>query len=268
MDAHAVAQRALGLIDFTDLRDPRESCTADHITRLCRRAVGADSGGFGSTAAVCIWSEHVAQAAHLLAGSGVTVATVVNFPGGGEDVDPVVQEAADAILAGADEIDLVLPYRAFLERRGEAVVGLLDAVRTYVPVDTTLKVILETGEHPHLADVAGASALAIAHGASFIKTSTGKTAVSATPDAVRTMLGEIHRSGRPVGIKPSGGIRSVDDAAIYLALADEIMGEGWVSRDTFRFGASGLLDAVEAVLAGDDLGPTGTPEIPIGETDY
>ena len=238
----AHARRVLALIDLTDLGEPT---TAEAIAALCRRAVGPH----GSTAAVCVWPEFVTRASTALRGSGVTVAAVVNFPEGGEDVDAVVR-LTDAVLeSGADEVDLVLPYRAYLSGRIDVAAKVVDAARRAVPSDKLLKVILETGSYPNQRDVAGASALAIDHGADFIKTSTGKTSVSATPDAARTMLEEIRRSGRSVGLKPSGGIRTVDDAARYLDLADEIMGEGWVTRDTFRFGASGLLDAVEATLA-------------------
>jgi deoxyribose-phosphate aldolase len=127
---------------------------------------------------------------------------------------------------------------------------MVDAVREAVEGDRRLKVILETGSFPSQEQVEAAARLAIDHGADFIKTSTGKTSVSATTEAVRTKLNEIRRSLRPVGIKPSGGVRSVDDAASYLGLADEIMGEQWATSRTFRFGTSGLLDAVEAVLAG------------------
>jgi deoxyribose-phosphate aldolase len=238
-----VARRALELIDLTDLG---ERTTADAIAVLCRRATGPH----GSTAAVCVWPEFVARAADALRGTGVTVATVVNFPDGGEEVGPVERQIEESLGVGADEIDLVLPYRAFLAGRDDVAAAMVDAARAAVPSGKLLKVILETGSYPNQRQVAGAAALAIEHGADFIKTSTGKTSVSATPDAVRTMLEEIRRRGRRVGLKPSGGIRTVDDAARYLALADEVMGDGWTSRDTFRFGASGLLDAVEATLAG------------------
>jgi deoxyribose-phosphate aldolase len=103
VDAHAVARRALGLIDLTDLSDPRGSSTPAAIDELCSRATGP--AGRGPTAAVCIWPEYVAQAAAALADSPVRVATVVNFPAGGEDVDAVVQETEGALLAGADEIE-------------------------------------------------------------------------------------------------------------------------------------------------------------------
>jgi deoxyribose-phosphate aldolase len=238
-----VARRALGLIDLTDLG---ETSSADAVEALCRRAAGPH----GSTAAVCIWPRFVAHAAGALAGTGVTVATVVNFPRGDEDVDPVVRETDAALAAGADEIDLVLPYRAFLEGRVGAAEAMVDAVRAHVTDGRLLKVILETGSYPGQRQVADATRFAIDHGADFVKTSTGKTAQSATPEAVRTMLREVRDSGRRVGIKPSGGIRTVEDAATYLDLADDVMGARWTTRETFRFGASGLLDDVESELAG------------------
>jgi len=117
-------------------------------------------------------------------------------------------------------------------------------VRAVVPPGKTLKTILETGELKTPALIRAAARIAIGTGADIIKTSTGKTEVSATPEAVRLMLEEIRASGRQVGLKPSGGIRTADDARAYLALADEIMGEGWARPETFRFGASGLLDAL------------------------
>jgi deoxyribose-phosphate aldolase len=257
-DRADVARRALGLIDLTDLAD---RTTAEAIAELCRRAAGPN----GSTAAVCVWPEFVARAADALRGSGVTVATVVNFPDGGDDVPAVVQQIDESLASGADEIDLVLPYHAFLAGDLETAASMVDAARAAVPSDKLLKVILETGSYPNQRQVADAAALAIEHGADFIKTSTGKTSVSATPDAVRTMLDEIRRSGRPVGLKPSGGIRTVDDAARYLALADEMMGDGWATRDTFRFGASGLLDAIEATIARPSTADAGVDG---NESDY
>ena len=120
--------------------------------------------------------------------------------------------------------------------------------------------ILETGSYPDQAAVAAAARLAIAHGADFIKTSTGKTAVSATPEAAETMLHEIRASGRQVGLKPSGGIRTLDDAALYLGLADRILGPDWATPTTFRFGASGLLDLLEDVLRNNTSAPRSASE--------
>jgi deoxyribose-phosphate aldolase len=244
------ARRALALVDLTDLGD---QTTAEAITQLCRRATGHS----GSTAAVCVWPRCVAQAVRLLAGTGVRVATVVNFPHGGDDVEAIVSETLAALGEGADEIDLVFPYRSFLAGRIDVAAAVVDAVRARVEAPAQLKVILETGSYPDTDSIARAARLVIEHGADFVKTSTGKTSVSATPEAVQAILEVIRDSGRPVGIKPSGGIRTLDDARTYLALADQVMGPSWASPRTFRFGASGLLDAIEAAIAGDVLNEDG-----------
>ena len=240
-DEESLARRALVLIDLTDLND---GCTDDDVRRLCARAVTP----FGSVAAVCVWPRFVGMAKHELGSTAVKVASVVDFPSGDEPIDQVVATTERAIAEGADEIDLVLPYRALLAGDEERVVAMLRAVRAAVPAPRHLKVILETGELVGLDHVERAARLAIEHGADFVKTSTGKSKVSATPDAVRVMLQVISASGRSIGIKPSGGIRTVADAAVYLRLADEIMGAAWATPETFRFGASGLLDAVLAAI--------------------
>lgn len=239
--AAALARRALALVDLTDLG---ETTSAEAIDQLCTRAVGPH----GSTAAVCVWPRFVAQAADRLRGSAVRVATVVNFPAGGSDVAATVAETVQAVADGADEIDLVLPYTSFLAGYTEIATSMVQAVRIAAQPPMKLKVILETGEYPDLDHVAAAARLAIEHGADFVKTSTGKTPVSATTAATVTILEQIRRSGRPVGCKPSGGIRTLDDAARYLTIADEMMGPAWATPATFRFGASGLLDALEAAI--------------------
>ena len=200
---------------------------------------------------MCVWPRFVGRAHRRLAGTDVAVATVVNFPDGGTDIAATVAETTQALADGADEIDLVLPYRAFLAGDVATAEAMVSAVRAAVQAPARLKVILETGTYPDQDAVRRAARLAIEQGADFVKTSTGKTSASASPDAVRTMLLEIRESGWPVGIKPSGGIRTLDDATTYLALADEIMGVHWATPDTFRFGASGLLDALEAAIGGD-----------------
>ena len=235
------ARRIRALIDLTDLGP---SCTAADVTRLCARAVDHEP----HVPAVCVWPAFVAQAAELLRGSGVRVATVVNFPDGGTEVDAVLDETARALAEGADEIDLVLPYRALLAGDLAVARRMVEAVRAAVPPPGTLKVILETGSYLSEHDIRVAADLAIVAGADFVKTSTGKTDRSATPDAVRVLLGAIRDAGRAVGVKPSGGIRTLADAEEYLALADGVMGPQWATAATFRFGASGLLDAVDTLL--------------------
>lgn len=241
MTTKSSAQRILSLIDLTNLND---DCTEDNVVELCSRA----QGEFGNTAAVCVWPRFVNLCASILRGTSIKVATVVNFPHGGTDVADVVATTIAALDAGADEIDLVLPYQSMITGDEAQVLSMLQAVREVVHAPAHLKVILETGELINPERIRRASELAIKSGADFIKTSTGKSKISATPEAVTTMLQVIRDSGRPVGLKPSGGIRTVADAQQYLDLADAIMGPQWATPQTFRLGASGLLDAVEAEL--------------------
>jgi deoxyribose-phosphate aldolase len=233
------ARRAIALLDLTDLSNGLDEPA---VERLCARAITPA----GPVAAVCLWAGFVPQAKRLLKGTSVKVATVVNFPAGGDDVMHAADEARYALLDGADEIDLVLPWRALAAGRREVVGALLGAVRASVPANRTLKTILETGELQSPDLIREAARIAIGTGADFIKTSTGKTATSATPEAVAIMLDEITTSGRRVGIKPSGGIRTLADARAYLDLADQRLGADWATAGTFRFGASGLLDVLLA----------------------
>lgn len=242
----ATARRALALLDLTDLSDNADEAG---LAALCARAVGAP----GPVAAICIWPRFVAQARTMLGRAPVRIATVVNFPQGESTGADVLAETQGAVAAGADEIDLVLPWRAFLAGDAAGAEAMVRAVK--VSCDgRTLKVILETGEYPDLDRVRAASELAIAAGADFIKTSTGKTAHSASLPATRTMLEVIAGSGRPVGLKPSGGIRTLADAAGYLELADAIMGPDWARPATFRFGASGLHQVLVDAIAGGASG--------------
>ncbi len=244
-DAKSEARRALALLDLTELGD---HATDADVRSLCARAIGPH----GSVAAVCVWPRHVALAAGLLQSTAVRVATVVNFPAGLDDIDDVVELARAARLAGADEIDLVLPYSALRAGDHRRPALMVAAVRQAVTSGAggTLKVILETGELVDAGLIRTAAEIAIRNGADFIKTSTGKTPVSATLAATDVMLRTIHDLDPAVGLKPSGGIRTLSEATAHLRQGDTIMGPNWVSPATFRFGASGLLTALEAVLDG------------------
>ncbi|MFN3214982.1 MAG: deoxyribose-phosphate aldolase [Acidimicrobiales bacterium] len=245
MDRAAVARRVIPLVDLTTLADDD---TDERVRALCERAAAT------GVAAVCIYPRFVAVAVEALAdattvdGSRIAVATVVNFPAGTDAVDDIVAETERAIADGADEIDLVVPF-------GAALAGDLDAIETTVRRidevcgDRHLKTILETGALADLDLIGAVARRAIAGGADFLKTSTGKIAVGATLDAARVMLEAIAENDRRVGIKLSGGVRTLDDAADYLDLIDHMMGPGWVSPATVRFGASGLLDDLLAARA-------------------
>ncbi len=236
------AERSLPLLDLTDLN---ADCSRDDIDRLCQRA----QTPHGPVGAICIWPRYISRAQGKLAGTGIPIATVVNFPDGNQDVATTLAETKQAMEDGAAEIDLVLPYRAFAEGDVDTAREMVEAVRATCS-DAKLKVIIEAGELGSDDLVREASLLAIVAGADFIKTSTGKVAVNATPHFADIMIGAIAESEKPVGFKPAGGIKTVADAAAYLAIADRIMGIEWASPKMLRFGASSLLDDLLAALDG------------------
>jgi deoxyribose-phosphate aldolase len=230
------------LLDLTSLGDDDTAATID---ALCVKALTLA----GPVAAVCVLPAFVQTAAEALDGTGVRVATVVNFPAGDDDPDATARQTAALIDEGADEIDVVAPWRAHLAGDHEAVARLVAACAAEAPGH--LKVILETGSHPADDDRAATRAMACAAldaGAAFLKTSTGKYGPGADLDSVRVLLEAVART-TGAGVKVSGGVRTVADADAYLALAAEVMGPAWVSPQTFRFGASSLLDALLAARA-------------------
>lgn len=241
-DLKETAALALSCLDLTNLD---EYCDAEAIGQLCARAVTRH----GPVAAVCIWPEFVAQAKSLLHGTPVKVATVVNFPSGQESIAEVRSMTAQAISDGADEIDMVIPWDEVLEGHAGVVSPTVRSVRAAAG-SATLKAILETGMLDTTEMITTAAAEAIKGGADFLKTSTGKASLNATPKAARTVLEVIRDSGKTVGFKPSGGVRTAEAAAEYIELANEVMGQGWVKPQTFRIGSARLLDDLLAVLDG------------------
>jgi deoxyribose-phosphate aldolase len=244
-----IALRALVCLDLTNLED---NCTEADIDALCARA----QTRHGSTAAVCIWPQFVSRATAALKGTGIKVATVVNFPSGEAAIEDVIAMTERAVADGADEIDMVVPYGEALAGNPAAVEESVAAVREVFP-GIALKAILETGKlkSPHL--IRDAAERALRGGADFLKTSTGKVAVNATPEAAEVMLTAIRTHGGNAGFKAAGGVRSLEDAGVYLDLCDRIMGAGWAGPKHFRIGASGLLDALLAALQGSDTSITG-----------
>jgi deoxyribose-phosphate aldolase len=201
-----------------------------------------------SVAAICVYPALVADAKEALKGSTVKVASVATgFPSGQTFRDIKIAETRASVEAGADEIDMVIDRGAFL--RGdyltvfEEIVDVKDATG-----DAHLKVILETGELETYDNVRRASVLAMAAGADFIKTSTGKVQPAATLPVTLVMLEAIRdferQTGRQVGMKPAGGIRVAKEAIQYLVVLYETLGPRWMSPDWFRFGASSLLNDV------------------------
>jgi deoxyribose-phosphate aldolase len=253
------ARRALALMDLTSLNDDDSD---EGIESLCRRA----NTPAGTPAAVCVYPAFVTTARRTLqalnlAGK-VRVATVTNFPHGGDDVMAAARESREAVAAGADEVDVVFPYRALLAGNEEVGRELVAACHQACG-DATLKVILETGELADPVLIRRAAELAVAGGADFLKTSTGKVPVNATLPAAEILLEVIRDSGKAIGFKAAGGVRTAADARAYLELADRMMGKAWVTPEHFRFGASGLLDDLLATLGQHPAGQHGG-EAPAG----
>lgn len=244
------ARIALACLDLTSLND---ADTEADIGALAARA----RGRFGPPAALCVWPRLVACALRH-APPGVAVAAVANFPLGGADVAAAVNDARAIVHAGAHEVDVVLPWRALRAGDAAAASDLLRNVRS-VARGQVLKVILETGELQDEAPIRQAARLALAEGADFLKTSTGKTPHGATPAAARVLLETIAATpGCRAGFKASGGVRTVADATVYIDLVREILGPQAVGPKRFRLGASGLLNDIEAVLGGTAPAAPGT----------
>ncbi|WP_318493825.1 deoxyribose-phosphate aldolase [Photobacterium leiognathi] len=238
-DLKTAALRALKLMDLTTLNDDD---TDAKVIELCKNAKTV----VGNTAAVCIYPRFIPVAKKQLREQGtpeVRIATVTNFPHGNDDIEIVVAETKAAVAYGADEVDVVFPYRALMAGNAEVGFELVKQCKAACGDNVLLKVIIETGELKTEALIKQASKISINAGADFIKTSTGKVPVNATPEYAQIMLNVIKDMGveKTVGFKPAGGVRTAEDAQQYLAMADEILGAEWADSRHYRFGASSLL---------------------------
>jgi deoxyribose-phosphate aldolase len=233
---------AITMIDLTTLEGQD---TPGKIRALCAKA---RHPGFGApqVAAVCVYPDLAGLAAAELHGSGIKVASVATaFPSGRAALDVKLADVKSAVAAGADEVDMVIDRGAFLSGRYRAVYEEIEAVRAACD-GAHLKVILETGELGALDNVRRASWLAMLAGADFIKTSTGKVSPAATLPVTLVMLEAVRdwlaATGRHVGVKPAGGIRTTKDAIRYIVLVHETAGDEWLDARLFRIGASSLLN--------------------------
>lgn len=243
-DLQQAAQRALQLMDLTTLND---NDTDASVIALCHQA----KSPAGHTAAVCVYPRFVPVARKTLKEIGavdIKIATVTNFPHGNDDIGIAVAETKAAVAYGADEVDVVFPYRALMAGNQEIGFELVKACKAACGDDVMLKVIIESGELKTPELIRAASEIAISAGADFIKTSTGKVAVNATPEAAKIMLEVIKEKNPAIGFKAAGGVKNAQQAADYLALAESVLGENWVSAKTFRFGASSLLGSLLQTL--------------------
>lgn len=236
---------AIRMVDLTTLEG---ADTDGKVRALCAKARRPDptDPDCPPVAAVCVYPAMVPTAAAALAGSGIHLASVATaFPSGQAPLAVKLADTAAAVEAGADEIDMVINRGAFLAGRYQEVYDEIVAVKQACG-DAHLKVILETGELATYDNVRRASWLAMLAGGDFIKTSTGKVPVAATLPVTLIMLEAVRDfhavTGRRIGVKPAGGIRTTKDAVKYLVLVNETVGEQWLTPDLFRFGASTLLN--------------------------
>lgn len=244
MSLHQDAETILSLMDLTSLNDEDSALSIQTLLE------GINSQ-YSLPAAICVYPKFVTQCAEVLAKqhwSNVDVATVTNFPEGDQSLESVLEQTRQAIEAGATEIDLVLPYKQLIAGDPDTPWQYVYSSKQICKGKARLKVIIESGELSSLELIAQATDIAILAGADFIKTSTGKVPVNATLEAAEVILNGIKASGQDVGIKVSGGIRTVQNAKQYLELANQVMGEKWVCREHVRFGASSLLNDVYHLL--------------------
>ncbi len=236
---------AIRMIDLTTLEG---SDTPGKVRALCAKAQRPDPGDptCPPVAAVCVYPDLVPVARQALEDGGVRVASVATaFPSGRAALDVKLADTRDAVAAGADEVDMVIDRGAFLAGRYQRVFDEIVAVRNACG-SAHLKVILETGELATYDNVRRAAWLAMLAGADFIKTSTGKVSPAATLPVTLVMLEAVRdfrdTTGRQVGVKPAGGIRTAKDAIRHLVLVNETTGDDWLHPDWFRIGASSLLN--------------------------
>ncbi|SFE83523.1 deoxyribose-phosphate aldolase [Actinacidiphila alni] len=241
---------AISMIDLTTLEG---ADTPGKVRALCAKGIQPDPTDRTTpkVAAICVYPDMVATAKEALGDSGIHVASVATaFPAGRTALPVKLADTADAVAAGADEIDMVIDRGAFLSGRYLEVFEEIRAVKqACVRADKSvahLKVIFENGELATYDNIRRCSWLAMLAGADFIKTSTGKVAVNATPPNTLLMLEAVRdfraTVGVQVGVKPAGGIRTSKDAIKYLVMVNETLGDDWLSPDWFRFGASSLLN--------------------------
>jgi deoxyribose-phosphate aldolase len=231
----ALRRHLIACLDYTRLDDTIDETAID--------AMAARAAATG-VAAICIPSVWVARSKRALNGAKVAIATVVNFPGGEDGPETVHNVTVAAVRDGADEIDIVFPYKRFLADAAPPASRTLRTCRDAAGASIRIKVILETGAFHSTEALQRAAAVAIDGGADFLKTSTGKIQQGATLEAAALLLAQIEASGFPVGFKASGGVRTPREAASYFTLAESILGKGWATPDRFRIGASALLDSL------------------------
>jgi deoxyribose-phosphate aldolase len=246
MTQYKLAQRIISLLDVTALQ-PTVSEMA--IDALCQQAMGPH----GQIAAVSVWPRFVPQCRQLLEKTSVAVSTVVNFPAGRANIKNVIAETRAAVAYGADEISLVFPYQAWLDGHREVAIELVKAAKDacqspWRDQQALLKVILETVNLRSLDNIIEASQDMIAAGADFLESTTDNNDTLVAIEAIEAILGVVKTSAVNLGVKITGAIDNLAAAEKYLALAENVMGTNWPTRQRFRFGSNQLLANIQQLF--------------------
>ena len=253
---------ALSMVDLTTLEGKD---TKGKVRQLCYKAMHPHDSmnELPTVAAICVYPSHVSTAKKALKGSDIKVASVATaFPSGQSSIDAKLNETKFAVDQGADEIDMVISRGQFLAGNYQYVYDEIASVKEACG-NAHLKVILETGELDTLDNVRKASEIAMFAGADFIKTSTGKIQPAATMQVTYVMLDAIKdfylQTGKMIGMKPAGGISTAKIALQYLVMLNEVLGEKWMNKNYFRFGASSLVNDLLMQLVKTETGMYQSP---------
>ena len=234
----ALAQQAIGIMELASLN---ADDTPQRIIALCHRALTP----VGHVAAICVLPRFAGLARRTLDGlcaRDIKVVAAVNFPGGSPSVSSTDMEAHAAMVAGADEIDVVYPFRALLAGDRQIGADIVNACRVRCGSEGVLTVTLETGVLRDPQVIHGASCIAIQEGANFLKTSTGKQAINPSPQASRILIAAIAESGAHVGLNVSGNLRTLNEARVHMDLVKARFGLRWREQGRMRLGSTSLLD--------------------------
>jgi len=249
-------KRCFSLIDLTTL-NPTDSVERGELFATRVNNLAKQYPSVPNVAAICVYPSLVSAVRNTLSNNGVKIASVAGgFPASQTFIDIKLSECQMCLEMGADELDVVISLGYFLEGDYFTVFSELQQIKE-VAGDAQVKVILETGAMPSLSDIRLASFLAMEAGADFIKTSTGKIDVAATPEALYVMCQaakDYHdETGRMVGIKPAGGMATAHDAIMFYSIVEEILGEKWLNNKWLRFGASRLADNLLSDIVGEKV---------------
>lgn len=223
----------VALVDHTRLSVDDSN---EFVVEFCKKAISP----FGNCAAVCVYPKYIPAVQAALKNSSIKIATVVNFPHGNPHLEHCLSEIELCLQLGADEIDIVMPYHELQKGEHEFVAHFIHECKKHCK-DKATKLIIESGALTD-EEIKIASELAIDAGIDFIKTSTGKIAKGATPEAVKIIADTIKNKKAQTGIKVSGGVRTRADVEAYLSIIQKSLGDSWFVPEKLRFGASQLLD--------------------------